>query len=700
MKTKNIIAALAFSAAMLTSCNSNSNNPLLEEWNTPFGVAPFDKIKVEHYKPAIIEALKQHTAEIDAIINNPAEPDFDNTIAALDASGDLFNRIYAVFGSETSINATPQVMEVEMELVPLVSKHFDEISMNEKLFERVRFVYENRESMNLDPAQMKLLTDTYKSYERSGATLPQQSKDELKEINSRISELEMLFEQHLLKETGEYALVIDDQKNLAGLSQAQIAAAAKRAEGMGLENRWAFGLDNPSVMPFLQYADNAALRKEIADAYLNRGNNNNEYDNKSIVIELVKLRDRKAEILGYKTYADYVLEERMAKTSDAVYGLLDQLWKPALRSASAELADMKPLASKDGITDFGYSDWRYYFEKVKAAKFDYSDEELRPYLSFENVRKGIFYVANKLYGITFTQIENIPVPNPEAIAFECREADGRHLGVIYMDMFARPGLKRGGAWCTGYREQHYSNGERVAPVVTIVGNFTRGTDDEPALLTPDETSTFFHEFGHALQGLLQDVKYNGNASITRDFVELPSQIMEHWAFEPQVLKEYATHWSTGEVIPAYLIEKLDRVGKYGQGFATVEYLAASLLDMDYHTMDKIPEDLDVEIFESKVLSDRKILSQIPPRYRSTYFRHVFAGGYTVGYYSYIWAEVLDADAYEAFKETGDIFNQDVAGRFRKNVLERGGEDDAMTLYVNFRGKKPGIEPLLKNRGLK
>ena len=698
---KSIIAVLGLVSVMLTSCD-NKKNPLTEDWNTPFGIAPFSEIKAEHYKPAIMQALKEHNAEIQAIINNPEEPDFENTIVALDNAGGLFNRVYGVFSNETSINSTPELMEIEMEMSPVVSAHFNEISMNEALFNRVKAVYDKRESLGLEPDQMRLLTETYKDYERSGATLSETAKEELKQINAKISELELLFEQHILKETGEYNLVIENENDLAGLSENQIAAAAARAKSKGMEGWWVFGLDNPSLMPFLQSADNRDLRIKLNEAYLNVGNNNNENDNKQIVIDLIKLRDRKAQIMGFDNYAQYVLVERMAKTPEAVYDLLNRLWTPALKVAKQEYKDLKELAKKDGINEeLKPGDWRYYFEKAKASKFNLSEDEIRPYLQYSNVRDGIFYVANKLYGITFTQLNNVPVPHPEAEAFECKDADGSHLGIIFMDMFARPGAKRGGAWCSGYREQYYdAEGNRIAPLVTIVGNFTRGTGDAPALLSPDETETFFHEFGHALQALLQDVRYQGNASIVRDFVELPSQIMEHWAFEPEVLKVYATHYQTGEVIPAELVAKLDNAGKYGQGFATTEYLAASLLDMDYHIMNEIPEDIEVNAFEAKVLGDRGLISQIPARYRSTYFRHVFAGGYTVGYYSYIWAEVLDADAYQAFKETGDIFNPEVARKFRTEVLERGGEDDAMKLYVNFRGEEPGIDALLVNRGLK
>lgn len=690
--------AIATSALMITSCD---RNPLLEEWNTPFGIAPFSEIKAEHYKPAILKSIEEHNREIDAIVNNPEEPTFENTIVALDNSGELFERIYAVFGNGASINATPEIMALETELSPVISGHLNDIAMNEKLFDRIRTLYEKRDSLGLEQDQMRLLTETYKSYERSGATLPEEKKAELKKINSRMSELQLLFEQNVLKETADFTLVVDDEKNLSGLPQSAIDAAAARAAEKDMDGWWAFGLDNASMMPFLQFDDNRELRTKLLDGYLNRGNNDNANDNKAIVIELVNLSNRKAKIMGYDNYAEFVLEDRMAKTPEAVYDLLNRLWTPAVNAAKSELADMVPIAAAQGVKDeLRAGDWRYYFEKAKAEKFNFSEDELKPYFKFENVRDGIFYVANRLYGITFTPLNNVPVPHPEAQAFECKDADGTQLGVIFMDMFARPGLKRGGAWCTGYREQCYQDGKRVIPIVSIVGNFTRGNGDAPALLSPDEVETFFHEFGHALQSLLQDVRYAGNAPMTRDFVELPSQINEHWAFEPEVLNVYAKHYQTGEVIPQELVDKLDKSGKYGQGFATTEYLAASLLDMDYFIMDEIPADLDVNKFEAKVLGDRGILKQIPPRYRSTYFAHVFGGGYTVGYYSYIWAEVLDADAFEAFKETGDIFNPEVARKFREEILERGGEDDAMTLYVNFRGKQPGIDPLLENRGLK
>jgi peptidyl-dipeptidase Dcp len=641
--------------------------------------------------------MEVHSAEIDAITSNPEPATFENTIVAYDEAGELLSRVSAVFGSASGVKSNDEIIAIAKELSPLTSAHSNEIRLNESLFARIKEVYDNRDSLGLDSDQMRLLTETYKSFARNGAELPADKKEELKKINTEIAANQLAFGQNLLKET-EWTLLVENEEDLAGLSDAQIAAAATRAQQAKKEG-WIFGLDNPSIMPFLQSADNRELRIKMLDAYLNRCNNGNEYDNNQVIKNLISLRLQKAQLLGYEDYAAYVLEERMAKNADAVYSLLNQLWTPAIAVAKAELADIEALAAKDGITDVVAADWRYYFEKSMQSKFNISDEELRPYFKLENVRDGIFYVSNKLFGITFEQLDNVPLPHPEAVAFECKEADGTTLGIVFMDMFSRPGEKRGGAWCGGFRSQSYKDGKREIPLVTIVGNFTRSSGDKPALLSTDETNTFFHEFGHALASLLRDVKYRGLGGMTRDFVELPSQIMEHWVFEPEMLKVYAKHYETGEVIPAELIDKLDKAGKYGQGFATVEYLAASLLDMDYHVLKSIPDDLEPMAFEQKVLGDRGILSQIPSRYRSTYFNHTFGGGYTAGYYSYIWAEVLDCDAYEAFVETGDIFNKDVALKYRKEILERPGVDEAMNLYINFRGREPRIEPLLKNRGL-
>ena len=586
------------------------------------------------------------------------------------------------------------------ELSPIQSAHSSSIRLNDTLFQRIKSVYDNRESMNLTPDQLRLTELVYKSFANNGADLPADKKEELKKLNAEISALQLDFGQNLLQETASFTLVIDNEADLKGLTPNQIAEAATRAEKAGQSGKWMFGLDNPSIMPFLANADNRELRKQMLEAYLNRGNNNNGQDNKEIIKKLIDLRLKRAQLMGYETAADFILEDRMAKTPGAVYELLDQIWTPALKVAASESKDMQAIMKEEGANfPLEAWDWRYYAQKAMTKKFNLSESEMAPYFMIDNVRDGIFYVSNKLYGMNFKKLENVPLPNQEAEAFEVTDKDGSLLGVVFFDMFARPGEKRGGAWCGGFRSQTYKDGERVAPLVTIVGNFTRPVGDEPALLTTDEVETYFHEFGHGLASLLKNVKYSGLGGYPRDFVELPSQILEHWAFEPEVLKVYAKHYKTGEVIPNELVAKMEKAGKYGQGFATVEYLGASYLDMDYHTLKSIPANIDVIEFEAKDLGGRKITPQIPPRYRSTYFQHTFTGGYTAGYYSYIWAEVLDADAYQAFVETGDIFNPEVATKFRKEILERAGEADAMDLYINFRGKKPGIKPLLNNRGL-
>ena len=701
---KKLLMMMLAAGAVFTSCSQQKavENPLLAEWNTPFGIPPFEQIKPEHFMPAYIEAMAQHNAEIASIVNNPESATFENTIVAYDNSGALLDKISPVFSSLSGIDSNPEIMALAKELSPLTSKHFNEISLNPELFKRVKAVYEKRDSLGLDAEQMRLLTETYKGFVRSGANLPDDKKEEMKKINSEISALQLTFGQNLLTETDAYKLIIDNEADLAGLSESLKTAAAKKAEkDSTLKGKWIFGLDNPSVIPFLQQSEKRELRKEILNAYLNRCNNNNAQDNKEVIKKLIDLRLRKAKIMGFENFAQYQLEDRMAKTPEAVYGLLNKLWTHSLASAKRELADMNAIVKGNGEKfNLEAYDWRFYFEKAMVKKYDLSDAQLRPYFKLENIRNGIFYVANQLYGITFTQIDNVPLPNQEATAFECKDSDGSHLGVLFMDMFARPGAKRGGAWTSGFRSETYKDGKRVAPLVTITANFTRPSGEEPALLSTDEVETYFHEFGHALASLLKNVHYNGVGGMTRDFVELPSQIMEHWAFEPQVLKVYAKHYKTGEVIPQELIDKMVNAGKYGQGFVTIEYLAASFLDMDYHILKEIPANFDVLAFEAKVLGDRGLISQIPPRYRSTYFSHTFTGGYTAGYYSYIWAEVLDSDAYQAFVETGNIFNKEVSTKFRKEILERAGQDDAMKLYVNFRGKEPGIEPLLINRGLK
>ncbi len=702
MKRQLFVAAL-LCASLSAYAQDGANgrvNPFFTEYATPYGVPPFEKLTIADYREAYLKGMEEQKQEIAAIVNQRSMPDFENTIVAMDQSGKLLSKVSMAFGGLNSANTTPEMQALSKEMSPLLSAHRDDISLNPRLFERVKQVYENRAKFNLNKEQAKLLEDKYMSFVRNGANLSEADQAKLRELNSKIAMLQLNFGQNMLKETNAFKLVIEDEKDLSGLPASLIASAAETAKNLGMEGKWVFTLQNPSVMPFLQYADNRLLRERIFKAYTNRGNNNNENDNKVIVRDLITARLEKAKLMGYEDYASMALDTRMAKTSENVYNLLDQLWEPALKQAQQELKDIQAEIKKDGkkFKAEGW-DWRYYFEKAKKAKFNIDENEVRPYLELGNVRDGAFYVANRLYGIKFRPMDYMPLPHPEAQAFECIDKDGKTLGIIYFDFFPRDS-KRGGAWCGGYRPQSYDeHGNRVVPVTTIVCNFTKPAAGEPALLSADEANTLFHEFGHGLHNLFRDVHYSGVSGVPRDFVELPSQIMEHWVFEPEVLKVYAKHYQTGEPMPAELVEKLDKSGKYGQGFATVEYLAASLLDMDFHVLKEIPADMDVMKFEAETLGKRKILKQIPSRYRTTYFNHTMGGGYTAGYYSYIWAEVLDCDAYGAYVESGDIFNQELADKFRKYILTPGGIDDAMDMYKNYRGQEPDIKWLLKNRGL-
>lgn len=695
---KNII--LAALTMMCVSC-AQEKNPLLEDWSSTEGIPPFGRIENRHYLPAFEKAMSIHSEEIKAIAGQKDTPDFENTVAAFDRSGSLLMSVSLVFENECSINSSDELNAIAEKVSEMRTAHYNAVYTDSLLFSRVKYVYDSRDSMGLDEEQSTLLENVYRDFMLSGAGLDFEGKKALAQLDSRIGTLELKFMQNLVKETGSYRLEVDDVSKLAGLSESQLASAASRAEAAGLAGTWVFGLDNPSVMPFLSSASDRDLRSEIFNAYISRCANGNECDNREIVKELLDLRIRKAHLLGYATFADYVLTERMARSATDVYDILDRIWKPALAAAGRELEDIRKEASSEGIGgEIKGSDWRYFFEKAKKRKFSVSDEELMPYLEIGNVRKGIFTLVEKLYGVRFRALEGVPVPHPEATAYECLDSDGSRLGILFMDMFARPGQKSGGAWCSSYRDAYRKDGERVYPIVTIVGNFSRPVSDTlPALLTPDETETFFHEFGHAMAGLLADVNYVSLCNMKRDFVELPSQIMEHWAFEPELLDLYAKHHVTGETIPAELVERMKSAGKYGQGFATTEFVAAAYLDMDYHVLESMPEDMDVMAFEKKMLAERGLLDQIPPRYRTTYFAHVFGGGYTAGYYSYIWAEVFDCDAYSAFVESGDIFSKEVAARFRKEILEKAGSGDPMSNYLAFRGRKPSVEGILSNRGL-
>lgn len=693
------IIVMAIAAMSLCACVEK--NPLLKEWNTPFGIPPFDEIKTEDFVPAIKKAIEAHDAEIAAIVNSKEEPNFDNTIVAYDKSGELLSDVYGVFGNVESMAFNDEVAEASNVITPMMSEHSNNIQLNDALFQRIKSVYDRKDQLGLDAAQLRLVDNVYKSFARNGAALPADKKAELKEVNAAISNLQLKFSQNLIKETAAWKLEIKDKADLAGLSADFIAEAASRAEAAGLSDRWIVGLDNPSVMPFLQSAANRELRIKVLDAYLNRCNNNNAEDNKEICEEIIRLKLRKAQILGYDTFVDFQLEDRMAKNSENVYKLLDQVWKASLAAANRELKDIKAMAAKDGITTVQAADWRYYSNLAKAEKYSIDEEELKPYFRFENVREGIFYTANKLFGITFEPLANVPLPHPEAEAFECKDVDGTSLGVIFMDMFARPGEKSNGAWCGGYRDQKYDEaGNKITPIVTICGNFSRPVGGKPSLLTPDETETFFHEFGHALASFLIDVKYPGISYFDHDFVEVPSQLNEHWAFAPEVLKVYAKHYETGEVIPMELVDKYLESKNYGKGFAMTELLAAMYLDLGLYSQKEIPENYNVLAAESKILKDIGLLTEIPPRYRAPYFLHIFSHGYDVGYYSYLWAQVLDNDAFKAFDETGDIFNQELARKYRYEILKRGDEADAGELYRNFRGHDATVDALLEYNGLK
>lgn len=675
-----------------------SENPFFQEWKTPYGLPPFEQIKPEDYKAAFLAGIEEQQKDIDTIVNNTETATFENTIAAYDRSGRLLRKVSPVFYGIASAQSSPEILKLQTEMSPILSKHRDEIQMNPLLFTRIKTIYDNKDKYVLTQEQKTLLIKIYEDFVREGVTLSKEDQTHLKQINEQISVLQTQFGQNLLSETASYQLIIDNEKDLSGLSADLIQTAANKAKSNGMEGKWLFGLDNPSVMPFLRFSDNHDLRKQINMAYLNRCNNNNDKDNKKIINQLIVLRNKKAKLLGFPTYADYALDDRMAKKPQAVYDLLDKIWTPALNVAKQEAEAMRKIMGNTSLESW---DWRYYNEKLLAQNYNLTEDTVRPYFKSDNVREGIFWVCNRLYGISFTELQDMPRPHADAKVFLCKDADGKtELGILYIDLFARPGFKRGGAWCGSYRTQTYDGNVRILPVTTIVCNFTSPVGDKPALLNADEVETFFHEFGHALHNLFKDVHYYGVAGVARDFVELPSQIMEHWAFQPQVLKQYAKHYLTGEIIPADLIEKLNQSGKFGQGFATTEYLAASYLDMDYHVLTH-PENLDVLKFETDVLNNKRgLISPIPPRYRSTYFQHTMTGGYTAGYYSYIWAEVLDADAFKAFEESGDIFNKDLASKFRKYILAPGCIDDEMTMYENFRGHAPGIDALLENRGLK
>jgi peptidyl-dipeptidase Dcp len=673
-------------------------NPFLTAYSTPFETPPFHLIKNEHFMPAFEEGMKAQKAEVDSIVANAQAPTFANTIEAYERSGLLLDKVSGVFFGLQGANTNDEIQRIAGEVAPLLAKHKDDINLNEKLFARIKAVYEQRDSLGLNNEQAKLLDDMYKSFVRGGANLPADKKERFRQINEEISVLGVKFDENVLASTNGFKLVIDKKEDLEGLPDRVIAGAAEAATKAKLDGKWLFTIHKPSMIPFLQYAKNRELRKQILTAYITKGDHDDSLDNKSTITKMAALRAERAKLLGYKTHAHFVEEKNMSKTPEAVYELLNKLWAPALKNAKKERDAMQAMVRQEGGTfQIEPWDWWYYAEKIRKAKYDLDENELRSYFELENVRKGIFEVARRLYGLQFVERKDIPKYNDEVTVYEVKEKDGRHVGILYTDYFPRSN-KQAGAWCGGFRTQERRDGKMVTPLVTNVGNFSRPSGDTPALLSPDEVNTMFHEFGHALHALLSDQTYR-TLSVPWDFIELPSQIMENWAFEPEVLALYAKHYKTGEVIPPALVEKIKKSATFNQGFETVEYLAACYLDMDWHSFAE-PTIVDANEFERASLKRIGLIPEIVVRYRSTYFAHIWGSGsgYDAGYYYYIWAAVLDADAFEAFKEKG-LFDQATAGAFREHVLAKGATNDAMKQYVAFRGRKPAIEPLLKRRGL-
>jgi peptidyl-dipeptidase Dcp len=719
-----IVLALAFAAALaLAACKSaddsaipevskealaaaeaaaaaNPGNPFFKPYGTPFNMPPFDLIKTEHFLPAVEEGIRREQAEVEAIVQNTAKPTFGNTIAALDHAGIFLSEVNAVFGALQGAMTTKELQALARQTAPMLAAHRDNIALNEKLFARVKDVHGRRETLGLGREELFLLENAYKDFVRGGALLDAAQKARFRELNQELSLLSVKFGENVLAETNAFRLVIDDQADLAGLPPSVVAMAATAAKQAGLpEGRWLFTIHVPSMTPFLTYSEVRPLRETLHRAYFMKGDNDNELDNKENVRKIAALRLERAKLLGYPSHAAFVLEQNMAKTPEKVNEFLAQLWAPTLVKSKEEAAALQALMDRDPRAGRGAKlaswDWWLYTERLRQEKYALDDSALRPYFMLNNVRDGIFALCDKLYGLKFVEKPDLPRYHPDVQVFEVLEADGRHLGILTMDFHPRAS-KRSGAWSGGLRRAYYEKGVRVPPISTITCNFTAPTADAPALLSIDEVGTFFHEFGHSLATLFSQGRYRGR-TVARDSVELPSQIMEHWVLEPELLAVYAKHYQTGEPIPAELVEKLEKSSLFNQGFITAEYLAASILDMAWHTAGD-PGAVDVRQFEKEVMDKIGLIPEIRPRYRSTYFSHIFSGGYSAGYYAYIWSEVLDCDAYEAFKEKG-IFDRATADSFRKNVLEPFGTEDPMAQYVRFRGAEPKIDGLLKNRGL-
>ncbi len=674
------------------------NNPFYKNWDTQFQTPPFGEIKVDDYLPAFEEGINQQKIEVAAIINNHDKPTYENTIAAMEKSGALLTKVSYVFYGLNSTITNDEMQKVNQTVAPMLSKLNDDIKLNKQLFGRVNKIYKDKDNLNLTSEQKMLLDNYYLDFIRGGVNLNEEAKTKFRKINEELSILGVKFGENILKETNAVGLVVDNKDDLIGLPDAVVQGAAEMAKAKGYEGKWAFTLQRASWTPFLQYSPKRELREKLFKAYITRGNNNDSLDTKKILTKMASLRVERANLLGYKTHADFKLERNMAKNPGNVMKFLDQLWTPAVHRAQMETADMQNIIDKEGGSfKLQPWDWWYYAEKVKKEKYDLDEEMLRPYFKLENVIDGVHMVANKLYGLQFVERKDIPVYHPDVKVFEVKEADGKHVGILYTDYFPRD-TKESGAWCGGFRDQSDMDGNFITPLVTNCGNFFKPTADKPALLSIDEVKTLFHEFGHALHSLMNVSVYPGGKRVPIDFVELPSQIMENWAMDPAVLKLYAKHYQTNEPIPQELINKIENAQFFNQGFETVEYLAASYLDMYWHTLTDATEQDPVK-FEKENFAKLGLIPEIESRYQSTNFLHVFSGdGYSSGYYGYIWAAVLDADAFQAFKEKGDVFDKATAEAFKK-LLITAGSDDPMTLYKNFRGREPKVDALLQRRGL-
>ncbi len=694
-----LLAGCADDASVSNETGTASANPLLEEWNTPFGVPPFDRIESEHYLPAIRAGMAEQKEEIDAIIANPDEPTFANTIEALESSGHTFSKVSRAFSAVNSAHSDDVTKKTAKTIAPETSAHRDDIYLNAALFGRFKEVYDERGDLSLDDEQRRLLEETHKAFLRSGINLDDDAQARLRDINAELAILTTAFRENLLEETNDFELLVTDRADLGDLPGSLVALAADQAKRRGHECEcWLFTLQRPSINPFLQYSPNRELRKKIYNGYTMRGDNDNDSDNKEILSRIVQLRAERAAIMGFKNHAEFVLTERMAERPELVYELLDKVWMPALRVAKKEKEARRAMMNAEGIDgELEGWDWRYYTEKVRKAKYDFDDEALRRYFEVSAVRDGVFELATRLFGLQFERRTDIPGWHPDQQVFEVKEADGSHIAILYMDFFARES-KRGGAWHNSLRQQSRLGGD-VTPISTNNFNFPGPTNESPSLLSLGEASTLFHEFGHALHNMLSDVIYASLAGTTtpRDFVEFPSQVLQNWMSEPEILRLFARHYQTGEPIPEDIIEKITASRKFNQGFATVEYMAASYLDMAYHTRSST-EAVEPRTFENAAMADIDLIQPIIPRYRSTYFSHIFAGGYSAGYYGYLWSQVLDADAFQAFRETS-LLDTATAARFREHILSKGNTRPGMELYINFRGRPPLIEPLLERRGL-